>query len=211
MQSSEMRGVLKPCRVLPVITVQDVAQTVTLSRTLLEAGMPAVELTLRTPAALEGIAAVKAEVPGLLIAAGTVTSGTELDRAMAAGADFAVSPGLTSSLLEAARQSGVGLVPGVASPSDIMLGLDYGLDTFKLFPAGALGGIPMLKALGGPFPQVSFCPTGGLSPDNFRDYLALPNVICCGGSWMVAPELVASGQWDQIATLAADAMATDNN
>ncbi|WP_116364615.1 bifunctional 4-hydroxy-2-oxoglutarate aldolase/2-dehydro-3-deoxy-phosphogluconate aldolase [Parahaliea mediterranea] len=211
MQPSEIRATLKPCRVLPVITVEDVARTVTLSRTLLEAGMPAVELTLRTPAALEGIAAVKAEVPGLLIAAGTVTNGAELDRAMAAGADFAVSPGLTSGLLQAARQSGVGLVPGVASPSDIMLGLDYGLDTFKLFPAAALGGIPMLKALGGPFPQVSFCPTGGLNPDNFRDYLALPNVICCGGSWMVAPALVAEGQWDRIAALAASAMATDNN
>jgi len=207
MQPSEMKSILSPCRVLPVITVLDVAQTVTLSRTLLDSGMPAVEITLRTPAALEAIAAVKAEVPALQIAAGTVTNAAELDAAMAAGADFAVSPGSTPALLAAAAERGVGLVPGVASPSEIMLGLDYGLDTFKLFPATALGGIPMLKALGGPFPQVSFCPTGGLTPENFRDYLALPNVVCCGGSWMVAPALVEAGDWKHIAALASDAMA----
>ncbi|WP_213004034.1 bifunctional 4-hydroxy-2-oxoglutarate aldolase/2-dehydro-3-deoxy-phosphogluconate aldolase [Parahaliea maris] len=206
-----MKSILSPCRVLPVITVLDVGQTVTLSRTLLDSGMPAVEITLRTPAALEAIAAVKAEVPELQIAAGTVTNAAELDAAMSAGADFAVSPGSTPALLGAAAERGVGLVPGVASPSEIMLGLDHGLDTFKLFPATALGGIPMLKALGGPFPQVNFCPTGGLTPENFRDYLALPNVVCCGGSWMVAPALVEAGDWKHIAALAADAMALHGN
>jgi 2-dehydro-3-deoxyphosphogluconate aldolase/(4S)-4-hydroxy-2-oxoglutarate aldolase len=200
---------LRACRVLPVITATDAAATVQLSRTLQRGGMRAVEITLRTPAALESLAAVKAEVPGLLVAAGTVTNPRELDQALTAGADLVLSPGSTAALLSAAAERGATLVPGVATASEVMQGLDHGLDTFKLFPASALGGIPLLKSLAGPFPGVMFCPTGGLNPGNFRDYLALPNVVCCGGSWMVTSDLLASGDWERIEALAAEAMATD--
>lgn len=202
-----MHDLLEQCRVLPVITAADVASTVQLSRTLLEGGMRAVEITLRTSAGLDSIRAVRAEVPGLLVAAGTVTGAADLDAAMGAEVDFAVSPGITPSLLQAASERDITLVPGVASASELMLGREYGIEIFKLFPAAAAGGIPLLKSLSGPFPGVKFCPTGGLDASNFRDYLALPNVVCCGGSWMVAPALVENGQWDQIRDLAADAMA----
>lgn len=196
-------------RVLPVITAEDVESTVELSRTLLEGGMRAVEITLRTEAALEAIAAVRKELPAMAVAAGTVTNPQELQSAVAAGCEFHVSPGLTQSLLDAAREAGATLVPGVATPSEIMLGMDYGLDCFKLFPAVPVGGLALLKALSGPFPQLAFCPTGGLNPDNYRDFLALPNVVCCGGSWMVTRELVQAGNWDTIRQLAAAAISDE--
>ncbi len=197
---------LSQCRVLPVVTARDVESTVQLSRTLARGGMKAVEITLRTDSALECIAAVKAQVPELLIAAGTVTNPAEFEAAVTAGADFCFSPGLTENLLRAASQTNVGFVPGIATASEIMLGLNYGYGCFKLFPAVAVGGIPTLKSLGGPFPQVRFCPTGGLTPDNFREFLALSNVVCCGGSWMVADKLVDSENWTEIERLAREAM-----
>lgn len=149
---------------------------------------------------------MRSALPDMAVAAGTVTNPRELHSAIAAGCDFYVSPGVTDRLLAAAREAEATLVPGVATASEIMLGIDYGLDCFKLFPAVPVGGIAMLKALAGPFPRIQFCPTGGLNPDNFRDFLALPNVVCCGGSWMVSPELVRRGEWDTIAQLAAAAM-----
>jgi 2-dehydro-3-deoxyphosphogluconate aldolase/(4S)-4-hydroxy-2-oxoglutarate aldolase len=200
------RETLRRCRVLPVITATDVDTTVQLSRTLAGSGLHALEITLRTATGLDCIREVKAELPDMLIAAGTVTNPDELDRALAAGADFAVSPGLTTALLRAARDRDAFLLPGVASASEVMQGMEFGLDTFKLFPAEAVGGIALLKALSGPFPAVCFCPTGGLNTHNFREYLALPNVVCCGGSWMLSPELVSSGDWQGIAAHAADAM-----
>jgi 2-dehydro-3-deoxyphosphogluconate aldolase/(4S)-4-hydroxy-2-oxoglutarate aldolase len=200
------QSILQRARVLPVVTAQDVESTVKLSRTLLKGGMVAVEITLRTTSALDAIRAVKAEVPGVLVAAGTVTNPAELDAAITAGADFCVSPGLTKSLLQAASEAGVGFVPGVATASEVMLGRDYGYESFKLFPAVAAGGIKMLNSLAGPFPEVRFCPTGGLTPENFRSFLALPNVVCCGGSWMVADALVAAGNWIEIERLAREAM-----
>jgi 2-dehydro-3-deoxyphosphogluconate aldolase/(4S)-4-hydroxy-2-oxoglutarate aldolase len=201
-----IREQLAGYRVLPVITAEDVESTVALSRALLQGGMRAVEITLRTDVALEAIAAVRSALPDMAVAAGTVTNPRELQAAVAAGCEFHVSPGLTEQLLAAAREAGAMLVPGVATPSEIMLGMDYGLDCFKLFPAVPVGGIALLKALSGPFPGIAFCPTGGLNPDNFRDFLALPNVVCCGGSWMVAPDLVRRGEWDTIEQLAAAAM-----
>tara|TARA_R110002074_G_scaffold402261_1_gene605794 strand:- start:6690 stop:7313 length:624 start_codon:yes stop_codon:yes gene_type:complete len=193
-------------RVLPVITATDVASTVELARALRRGGMKAVEITLRTPAALESITAVAAEVPDMVVAAGTVTNPTELHSAIEAGASMVVSPGSTPALLRAAREAGIDFVPGVATASEVMLGLDEGYDCFKLFPAVAVGGMQLLKSLAGPFPDVKFCPTGGLTQANFREFLALPNVVCCGGSWMVSAELVAHGRWDQIEALAGDAM-----
>ncbi len=197
---------LAACRVLPVITAVDVPSTVALVRTLARGGMKAVEITLRTNSALDSIRAVAQEVPEVLAAAGTVTNPGELDQALDAGAKLIVSPGSTPALLSAARDRGVDLVPGVASASEVMQGLDLGYSSFKLFPAEASGGMALLKSLAGPFPDVKFCPTGGLNPDNYRNYLALDNVICCGGSWMVASDLVAAEDWATIETLAREAM-----
>lgn len=197
---------LRESRVLPVITPGEVAVTVQLCRTLAAAGMRAVELTLRSATALEAMRAVVAEVPQLQVAAGTVLTPAQLDLVQGAGAVFAVSPGATPALYQAARSAAMPLLPGVATASEVMAGLDQGLDCFKLFPATALGGRDLLGALAGPFPEARFCPTGGLRADNFRAFLALPNVICCGGSWMVAPDLVAAGDWDAITALAVEAM-----
>lgn len=198
---------LQTCRVLPVVTATSVAATVQLAQALLRGGMPAIEITLRTPTALDSIRAVQSEVPGMLVAAGTVTNAAELDQVLEAGVKLALSPGSTPELLRSAAASGIDFIPGIATASELMQGLDHGFEVFKLFPAQVLGGLSMLKSLGGPFPQVRFCPTGGLNPDNFRDFLALPNVICCGGSWMVGANLVDNDQWDEIEALAREAMA----
>lgn len=202
-----IREQLAAFRVLPVVTAQDADSTVALASALLDGGMKAMEITLRTDAALDAIAAVRAAVPGMNVGSGTVTNPAELHRAIDAGCSFHVSPGITAELMDAVREAGVDLVPGVATPSEVMLGMQYGLDTFKLFPAVPVGGMALLKALAGPFPNAAFCPTGGLNPDNFRSFLALPNVVCCGGSWMVASDLVGEGQWDKIKLLAGQAMA----
>jgi 2-dehydro-3-deoxyphosphogluconate aldolase / (4S)-4-hydroxy-2-oxoglutarate aldolase len=202
-----MIATLQACRVLPVVTATDVESTVRLAQALQCAGMTAIEITLRTPAALDSIRAVREQVPGMLVAAGTVTNTAELDQVLAAGVTMALSPGSTDSLLRAAAAADIDFVPGIASASEVMQGMDHGFEVFKLFPAVTLGGLAMLKSLAGPFPQLQFCPTGGLSPGNFREFLALPNVICCGGSWMVAPNLVDNGSWDEIEALAREAMA----
>lgn len=198
---------LRACRVLPVVTAGSVASTVQLARSLHAGGMQAIEITLRSDSALAAIEAVMSEVPGMLVAAGTVNSADDLDSVRAAGVRLALSPGSTESLLRAAASSDIDFIPGVATASELMRGLDHGFEVFKLFPAEASGGRALLKSLAGPFPQVQFCPTGGLNPENFRDYLALPNVICCGGSWMVAQELVDNERWDEIESLASEAMA----
>jgi 2-dehydro-3-deoxyphosphogluconate aldolase / (4S)-4-hydroxy-2-oxoglutarate aldolase len=197
---------LSAYRVLPVVTARDVDSTVALSRALLAGGMGAIEITLRTPAAMDAIAAVRQELPEMLVAAGTVTTPDELEQVVAAGVSLALSPGATDRLLTAAAEAPLQFIPGVASASDVMRVVDYGVTVCKLFPATVLGGQAMLKALAGPFPDMRFCPTGGLSPDNFRDFLALPNVVCCGGSWMVAGDLVDNARWDEIERLAREAM-----
>ena len=197
---------LQACRVLPVVTPTSAAATVLLAQTLLRGGMPAIEITLRTPAALDSIRAVQSEVPGMLVAAGTVTNAAELDQVLEAGVNLALSPGSTPELLRHAAASGIDFIPGVATASELMQGLEYGFEIFKLFPAQVLGGRSMLSSLAGPFPRVRFCPTGGLNPENFRDFLALSNVICCGGSWMVSDALVAGEQWAKIEQLARSAM-----
>ncbi len=199
---------LERCRVLPVVTARDEVATVQLAQALYRGGMRAVEITLRTDAALPSIRAVAAELPDLLVAAGTVTNAADLERAREAGAQLALSPGSTPELLRAASASGLPFVPGVATASEVMGGLEQGFGVFKLFPAVASGGIDLLRALAAPFPDVRFCPTGGLTADNFRTYLALDNVICCGGSWMVRGELLASHAWDRVEELARQAMGT---
>jgi 2-dehydro-3-deoxyphosphogluconate aldolase/(4S)-4-hydroxy-2-oxoglutarate aldolase len=197
---------LQASRVLPVVTARDVDSTVQLAHALQRGGMTAIEITLRTPSAMDAIVAVKQEVPGLLVAAGTVNTPAELEQVVAAGVELALSPGATSALLRAAADAPLDFVPGVASASEVMNAQAHGFSICKLFPATTLGGEAMLNSLGGPFPEVLFCPTGGLNPSNYRQFLALPNVICCGGSWMVAADLVDNGRWDDIEGLARETM-----
>lgn len=171
--------------VIPVLVVDDPAQARPLAAALVEGGLFALEVTLRTPAALEVIAEM-AKVPGAVVGAGTVLNAAQLDAALAAGARFIVSPGLTEPLARAAIERGCAFLPGVATAADIMRGYDLGLDHFKFFPAMANGGIPALAALSAPFGAARFCPTGGITPDNAPDWLGMPSVQCVGGSWMVS-------------------------
>ncbi|NND69379.1 MAG: bifunctional 4-hydroxy-2-oxoglutarate aldolase/2-dehydro-3-deoxy-phosphogluconate aldolase [Halioglobus sp.] len=201
-----LQEVLTASRVLPVITARDVASTVRLAGALAAGGMRCVEITLRSETGLASLRAVKEELPDLWVAAGTVTRGDQVAAAIDAGADLCLSPGISAELLAATAAANSPFVPGVATASEIMLGATHGIEVFKYFPAN-LGGTAALKAFSGPFPDALFCPTGGLNPANFRDYLALPNVICCGGSWMVTTELVAGERWDDIEALAREAMA----
>ena len=201
-----MLSLLRECRVLPVVTALDSASTVKLARSLHRGGMKAIEITLRSDAGLDSILAVQLEVPEMLVAAGTVNTPAQLERVLKAGVKVALSPGATTELLCAAADSAAYFIPGVASASEVMQGMLYGFELFKFFPAEAAGGVAMLESLAGPFPQIHFCPTGGLNPANFRSYLALPNVVCCGGSWMVSSELISQGKWDEIEELARQAM-----
>lgn len=200
---------LAACRVLPVVTAHDVDSTVAVAGALARGGMRAIEITLRTEAALEAISAVRESCPDLWVAAGTVVRPEQVEQALTAGAQACISPGISESLLDCTRNAGVDFLPGAATASEVMLGLVRGIDCFKLFPAVTVGGIPLLKSLAGPFPGVNFCPTGGLNVKNFREFLAQPNVLCCGGSWMVAEDLVAGGRWDDIEQLSREAMAVE--
>ena len=165
------------------------------------------EITLRTPAALEAIALVSREVPGALVGAGTVITPAQLESAEDAGARFAISPGLTPALLEAAASGGTALIPGVSTASEIMTGMELGYDHFKFFPAEASGGVKALASIGGPFPQITFCPTGGITPDSYTDYLKLDNVACVGGSWITPVAAVRKEDWQGITALASEAVA----
>lgn len=172
--------------VIPVIVIDDVADAVPLAEALVAGGLRVLEVTLRTPASLAAITAMKA-VPGAIVGAGTVTNPKELDAALAAGSEFIVAPGLTEPLGKAALAASIPFLPGIANAGDIMRGLDLGLNRFKFFPAMAAGGLPALKALAAPFGQCRFCPTGGIGPDNAAEWLAFEPVLCVGGSW-VAPK-----------------------
>ena len=172
--------------VIPVIVIEDLAHAIPLGEALVAGGLPVLEVTLRTPVALDAIRAMRG-IEGAIVGAGTVTSTPQLDEALAAGSEFIVSPGLTETLGKAAIASEVPFLPGIANAGDIMRGLELGLSHFKFFPAMAAGGIPALKALAAPFDQCRFCPTGGITPDNASEWLALEPVLCVGGSW-VAPK-----------------------
>lgn len=181
---SDIETIMRAAPVIPVLVIEDVAHAVPIAQALVAGGLPALEVTLRTPCAIDVIKAMK-QVPGAIVGAGTVLNPADLDKALAAGAEFIVSPGLTPALGEAAVASGVPFLPGTANASDIMLGLDLGLTRFKFFPAEASGGIPALKAIAAPFGMAKFCPTGGITPASAPNWLALDAVICVGGSWMV--------------------------
>lgn len=176
--------IMRTAPVIPVIVIEDVADAVPMALALVAGGLNVLEVTLRTPAGLPAITAMK-QVPGAIVGAGTVVNTRDLDAAIEAGAEFIVSPGLTPSLGKEAVASGIPFLPGTANASDIMLGLDLGLAHFKFFPASTSGGIPALKALAGPFGDVKFCPTGGITPETAPDWLALEPVLCVGGSWIV--------------------------
>lgn len=182
----DIDAIMRASPVIPVIVIEDEAHAVPLAEALVAGGLRVLEVTLRTPAALPAIRLMR-EVAGAIVGAGTVTGPRDLDAALAAGAQFIVSPGLTETLGRAALASGVPFLPGVATAGDIMRGLGMGLDRFKFFPAMAAGGLPALKALAAPFGNVRFCPTGGIGPDNAAEWLACDPVLCVGGSW-VAPK-----------------------
>ncbi|MCC0805386.1 bifunctional 4-hydroxy-2-oxoglutarate aldolase/2-dehydro-3-deoxy-phosphogluconate aldolase [Methylobacterium sp. W2] len=177
-------ALMRSVPVIPVLVIEDAAHAEPIARALVDGGLTALEVTLRTPAALEVIR-IMAQVDGAVVGAGTVLNERDLDAAMEAGAQFIVSPGLTDPLTKAAIDRGIPFLPGVANAADIMRGLDHGLDRFKFFPAEAAGGIKALKALTGPFGQVRFCPTGGITEATAPDWLKLAQVLCVGGSWVV--------------------------
>lgn len=199
--SAETRRICSIAPVMPVLVVQDVAHARPLATALVAGGLPALEVTLRTPAALDVIREM-AQVPGGVVGAGTLITADDVRAAKAAGAQFGVSPGATDDLLAACEAEGLPLLPGVATASEAMRLLARGYDMLKFFPAEASGGAPALKAIGAPLPQITFCPTGGVSPTNATDYLSLDNVLCVGGSWVAPGDLVQAGAWDKIKALA---------
>ncbi|PLV61655.1 bifunctional 4-hydroxy-2-oxoglutarate aldolase/2-dehydro-3-deoxy-phosphogluconate aldolase [Erwinia sp. B116] len=201
------RQILETGPVVPVIVVNDVAHAVPMAKALVAGGIRVLEVTLRTPYALEALQAMVREVPEAIVGAGTVLNAQQLQQVTDAGAQFAISPGLTEPLLRAAVDGPLPLIPGISSVSELMTGLDYGLREFKFFPAEANGGVKALQAIAGPFPQVRFCPTGGISPANYRDYLALNSVLCIGGSWLVPLDALEAGDYQRITQLAREAVA----
>jgi 2-dehydro-3-deoxyphosphogluconate aldolase/(4S)-4-hydroxy-2-oxoglutarate aldolase len=193
--------------VVPVLVIKDVAHAVPLAKALIAGGIRVLEVTLRTDAALAVIKKIADEVPEAIIGAGTVTNREQLQQVIDAGAKFAISPGLTSDLLKAGNDGSIALIPGVSSISELMTAKDLGYTHLKFFPAEASGGVKALKAIGGPCPEITFCPTGGISPSNYNDYLALPNVKCAGGSWLAPEDAMVNGDWDKITQLAKEAVA----
>lgn len=202
--NDEIDAIMDKAPVLPVLTIHDLETAAPLAEALFEAGLPVVEVTLRTPVALEAIAAMREAVPGMIVGAGTVLAEDNLARVEKAGAAFAISPGATRALYQAAQKSSIPFVPGVATASEVMTGLEFGWSRFKFFPAEAAGGTAALKSWGGPLPDVRFCPTGGISAGNAADYLRQENVMTVGGSWMVPADAVREHDWKRIAALARD-------
>ncbi|MFJ4501571.1 bifunctional 4-hydroxy-2-oxoglutarate aldolase/2-dehydro-3-deoxy-phosphogluconate aldolase [Streptomyces sp. NPDC088864] len=200
-------SVLDLAPVVPVVVLEDAADAVPLARALVAGGLPAIEVTLRTAAAPDAIRAIAAEVPDAVVGAGTVVSAGQVADMVAAGARFLVSPGWTDALLEAMKGSGLPFLPGVSTTSEVVALLERGVTEMKFFPAEAAGGTAYLKALSAPLPRARFCPTGGISPASAPAYLALPNVGCVGGSWMVPADAIAAHDWDRVERLAAEAAA----
>ncbi|WP_298802368.1 bifunctional 4-hydroxy-2-oxoglutarate aldolase/2-dehydro-3-deoxy-phosphogluconate aldolase [uncultured Pseudokineococcus sp.] len=193
--------------VIPVLVLDDATTAVPVARALVAGGLPVLEVTLRTDAALAALERVAAEVPGAVVGAGTVRTGAQAREAVRAGARFLVSPGSHASLVRSMQETGAAVLPGVATPTEVLAVQDLGLSEMKLFPAEQVGGVRLLAALAGPFPDVAFCPTGGVTATGAVDYLAQPNVACVGGSWLAPPALVAARDWEQITQLARAAAA----
>ena len=193
-----MRDLLGEVKVVPVVQLSNEDDAVRVARVLVEAGLPAIEVVLRTRGALGAIQAISQQVEGAIVGAGTVTDTTQVRSILKAGAKFAVSPGLVPSIVKVALRAELPLLPGVMTPSEVMAARDLGFREVKFFPAEPAGGAGMLRALMSPFPDVTFCPTGGLTETNFAEYCTLPNVFAVGGSWIAPPELIAEGHWAEI-------------
>jgi 2-dehydro-3-deoxyphosphogluconate aldolase/(4S)-4-hydroxy-2-oxoglutarate aldolase len=200
-----LEQIMRAGPVIPVLKVEDPEIAVPLANALVAGGLPVLEVTLRTQAAMEVIAAMS-EVAGAIVGVGTITRPEQFALAKQAGSVFAVTPGLSPALVEAAPAAGMPVLPGVMTPSELITAVEAGFDLLKLFPAQVAGGVAMLKSLAGPFAEVGFCPTGGVTPSNMTDFLAQPNVLCVGGSWLAPPDLVQNGDWDGIKQLAQEAV-----
>ncbi|WP_159950121.1 2-dehydro-3-deoxy-phosphogluconate aldolase [Rhizobium sp. 18065] len=206
-KTAKLLSTLKLQPVVPVLIIDDADTAVPLARALVAGGLKAIEITLRTDAALEAVRRVAAEVEGAVVGAGTILNAKHFEAAVAAGSKFIVSPGTTQELLDAARASDIPLLPGAATASEVMALREEGYQVLKFFPAEQAGGAAYLKSLSSPLAGTLFCPTGGISLKNAKDYLSLPNVVCVGGSWVAPKELVAAGDWAGITKLAAEAFA----
>jgi len=204
-KQQQIETTMRLAAVIPVVVIHDAKVAVQMARALVAGGTPAIEVTLRTPAALEAVRAIAAEVEGAMIGVGTVLGERDLKSALQAGAKFAVSPGISPRLLDAADDSELPLLPGAATASELMTLLERGYRHLKFFPAMPAGGAKLLGAWAGPLPQIRFCPTGGISLSSAPDFLALPNVLCVGGSWLTPAEMLASGDWAGIELLAREA------
>ena len=202
--------VLRLSPVMPVVTIEDASAAADLARALVRGGIRVIEVTLRTPAALSAIESIAKAVPDISVGAGTVVSIADLHAAASAGAAFAISPGATPTLLAGAAAGPIPYIPAIATASELMVGIAAGYRFFKFFPATAAGGIPMLRALGAPFPEVRFCPTGGITQQTARSFLELPNVLCVGGSWLTPADALRARDWTRIESLAATAAASRN-
>lgn len=202
-----IQHILSSTPVLPVLVIKQLEHAVPLAQALVAGGIKVLEVTLRTPVALDAVNAIASAVPDAIVGVGTLTRPEQFVQASDSGARFAVSPGLTRMLLSASAESELPYLPGVFSPSEAMAARDFGFEYLKLFPAEQAGGLGMLKALASPFPELKFCPTGGVGADSFRDYLALSNVACVGGSWVAPASAIESGNWDEITRLARAATA----
>jgi 2-dehydro-3-deoxyphosphogluconate aldolase/(4S)-4-hydroxy-2-oxoglutarate aldolase len=200
-------AILKAAPVIPVVIIDNIADAIPLARALVAGGLPVIEITLRTAAGLDAIRAIAAEVPGAIVGVGTVISPAQYKQAAQAGAKFAVSPGATVALLDAAKDSGLAPLPGIATASEAMSLIERGYKFAKFFPAEAAGGVAFLASIASPLPQLTFCPTGGITLASAPAYLKLPNVICVGGSWMLPKQAIAAQDWDEIKNQAAKAAA----
>jgi 2-dehydro-3-deoxyphosphogluconate aldolase/(4S)-4-hydroxy-2-oxoglutarate aldolase len=205
-RQAALEKILSPARIVPVLTIDRVEDGVPLARALVAGGVKVLEVTFRTEAAAAAAKAIIAEVPEAVVGIGTVLNGDDLRRAQALGAQFAVSPGATSELLDAAADSALPLLPGVATASEVMQAQAKGFSLLKFFPAEQAGGIPMLRALAGPFPKTRFCPTGGIGAANVATWLAEPNVMCVGGSWLCPASDIKAANWEVITGRCIDAM-----
>ncbi|MDJ0880943.1 MAG: bifunctional 4-hydroxy-2-oxoglutarate aldolase/2-dehydro-3-deoxy-phosphogluconate aldolase [Gammaproteobacteria bacterium] len=206
-----LNEILTRAPVVPVIVIEDLEHAVPLARSLIAGGLPVLEITLRTPVAMEAIKMIIGEVPEAIVGVGTVTHPDQLLECKQVGAQFAVSPGLTPALIDCSRDIDIPFLPGVFTPSEAMQARDLGFKTLKLFPAAQAGGVSMLKAMNGPLPDIKFCPTGGIGPTSLLEYLKLPNVLCVGGSWVAPKQSMHNGSWQQITQLSTEAVMTAKN
>ncbi|WRD98710.1 bifunctional 4-hydroxy-2-oxoglutarate aldolase/2-dehydro-3-deoxy-phosphogluconate aldolase [Helicobacter pylori] len=199
--------VLQISPIVPVVVIENIKDAVPLAQSLIEGGIPIIEVTLRSSCALEAIELIAKNVPKMCVGAGTILNLTQLEQAQNRGAEFLISPGLTIKLLEHAKKKNMPLIPGVSSSSEVMQALELGYNALKFFPAEYCGGVKLLNAFNGPFKGVKFCPTGGISADNMRSYLNLENVLCVGGSWLTPKDLIQNKEWDKITEICKRALA----